>query len=137
VVQVRICKIDDGTGAVTATRLPRVAPVRDLLSMGSLVAVCEDYVTFPKGQPNVYALDENLKQVWEAEVRNPNDVYVGFGGLRTRADHLRGIHPSAVVFDVSSSYAAEHLFLACGSWGGITSLLDPANGKVIVEIFTK
>jgi hypothetical protein len=77
--------------------------------INKLTIIREDYYDF-KGS-NVYALDENFKQVWTAELHHSSDVFVGF-----RIDNGN---------------------LMCQTWNGFACEIDVKNGRFMGKKFTK
>jgi hypothetical protein len=134
--EVRLCKVDSPSGTVVASRRARSAPIKEIVALPGIVAVCEEPIK--RGTTNVYALNEDLDELlWEAEPPGGTDFYVGFLGVKTRADYLGPFHPSAVAYDVSKEYPTDYLFLICASWGGVAFLIDPQSGETKMKVITK
>jgi hypothetical protein len=89
-----------------ATKVVQCAPI------GDRVVVREDYYCFPRGQSNVYCLDENFRLIWKAELPSSTDVYAN----------------PVLVTDAG---------LVCASWEGDTCTLDGETGRIRSRVFTK
>lgn len=63
------------------THSPRQTKIIESHDCGSICVVREDYMGF-KGS-NVYALDDNLQVIWEAELPHPSDI---FANILIKAD---------------------------------------------------
>ena len=77
--------------------------------IGRLLIVREDYYKYTGS--NIYALEENLTEVWTAELPHDSDSFVGL--------------------------AIEGTCLSCHTWNGFKYKIDASTGKIVDKLFTK